>query len=204
MRRLGILAISLLATTSIGPSIAPAATVTFELPELNGLLTYGAEPVSATFNAGRRFASITSIEVAITGLGENGTLRIISPDSTRETAFEPPLGIALPKQSGVYPSHWAEPAVDAWRTSFGAPYTTYFADYFDHLLDGQGELVLYSSDAFVTTGFDSLEIVEPSLIEITAAAITITGTPAPEPATWTLLCAATFGGAIAARRYRRA
>lgn len=201
MRSLGTLATLILAAaTALATSSLPAATISLELPQLNGLLTYGAEPVSASFDAGMRFSSIASVEIELTGHGENGTLRIISPDNTRETSFAPPLGVALPKQSGVYPSSWTEAVPNAWRTEFGAPYSTLIAGYFDHLLDGQGEIMLYSSDAFVTIGFDELEVVEPSQIEITEAAITIIGTPAPEPASSALLLSAVLGGSVAARR----
>lgn len=204
MRSLGTLAtLVLAAVTALVASSSPAATISFELPQLNGLLTYGAEPVSASFDAGMRFSSIASVEIKLTGHGENGTLRIISPDNTRETSFAPPLGVALPKQSGVYTSSWTEAAPNAWRTAFGAPYSTLIAGYFDHLLDGQGEIMLYSSDAFVTIGFDELEIVEPSQIEITEAAITIIGTPAPEPASSALLLSALVGGASVARSCKR-
>jgi hypothetical protein len=204
MRSLGTLAMLVLAAvTAFAASSSPAATISFELPQLNGMLTYGAEPVSASFDAGMRFSSIASVEIELTGRGENGTLRIISPDNTRETSFAPPLGVALPKQSGVYPSSWTQAAPNAWRTEFGAPHSTYIAGYFDHLLDGQGEIMLYSSDAFVTTGFDELEIVEPSQIEITEAAITIIGTPAPEPASSALMLSALVSGASAARRCKR-
>jgi hypothetical protein len=176
--------LALLALIILFAAPAAAETISVTIPLAGHSLTYGDEDISTPFDLGVQFSRIDSIAVQVIGQGVDGVLRIIDGSQTTEQAFAPPLAVFLPGGSGTPPGNGGELQRGeqlTWDVDFGPPASLILTDYFDHLLDGAGELRLSSRDNFFTIGFTRIEIPQPSHIDLTSARISFTGAVVPEP-----------------------
>lgn len=198
---------------------ARGATITVDLPNLVGTLTYNDPPLTASFDAGVQFSSIELIVVRVMAEGEAGELRLITypggimfdPDSPPPTIidkpFTPPLLISFANEEGNTVGNYAHPLAGAettWQAEFNvAFYESLQLKFYGHLLDGMGELRLTSANHFITVPGTQLEILEPSVLHVAGAQIVITGTLAavPTPGSGAMLLAGS--GLIGAVRHWR-
>lgn len=182
-------AIVLVAIFLLSSTDASAGSYVFDLPVPKQSLAYGDAALTVPFSTSTTFESIESITVELYGVGEDGLKRLNTPEGSFDSAFEPPLVVQLSRIGKAPFGNWAlllagEPS-DEWQADFGwignIRLTDTWPDAFDDFLDGDAEISFDSSNAFFTVGFNTIDIVTPSVIHLESARVTIVGQAVPEP-----------------------
>jgi len=161
--------------------------VSIELSDVAGEFKPSDPWIVVPFDMGVSFQYIDEITVRIVGeIKSYGTYRYtngLTGESDVRT-FEPQLGARLhgPRISPGGSFHRMDDDGSTWEVKFGL-LQPYAEDYFTHLLDGSGELRLSQTEVFLTTGWNSITIIDSPVFEIERAELIFDGivTDVPEP-----------------------
>ena len=210
--RFQLSSVVLLTTLWLTGTVASAGTYVFDLPVPQQSLAYGDAALTVPFSTSTKFESIDAITVELFGVGEEGLKRINTPEGSIDDVFAPPLSVRLSRLGSHPVGNYAdllsgEPS-SIWHSDFGwfggLRRIDVMPGVFDDFLDGDAEITFDSSNYFVTIGFNTIDILTPSVIHFGSARVTVVGQAVPEPSSVVLVVTVLlFAGCWVRSRGRR-
>jgi hypothetical protein len=178
-----------LTIVSLTGTVASAGTYVFDLPVPQQSLALGDPALTVPFSTSTTFESIESITVELFGVGEEGLKRLNTSEGSTDDSFAPPLSVRLSRIGTSPIGNWAELSTghpsSIWHSDFGSfgglRRIDVMPEVFDDFLDGNAEITFDSSNPFIAIGFDTIDILTPSVIHLESARVTIVGQAVPEP-----------------------
>ncbi len=156
------------------------ATISVEVPEMIGLYIYGDPEMVASFDLEQQFESFSDVTISVTGFGTSGLLKICDLFDPTDCVTEPLDPTALyyfPADGSLGPLGSMGPFQDTSQIFVESLIQS--SKPLDFLLDGVGEVNL-GHNHLVFIPEITVEIIIPSIFEITNVTIMAEGTIASE------------------------